>query len=221
MSVEVERHSFSKPDGFAALDVRPYVAVFRQSKGLCNMKYGYARVSTDEQTTNLQVDALQNAGCDELFVDEGLSGMSQDRPQLQALLEVVSEGDAIMVWKMDRLTRSLKHLLDLSESLSLRQVDLVSLSDPIDTSTPQGKAFFRIMGVLSEMERDMIRERTIAGVRAAQARGKHCGRPRVLGQDQLVLARQMLSKGQSQRRVARVLKVSDATLSRRLKEILA
>ena len=111
-----------------------------------------------------------------------------------------------------------KHLLDLSEELASRGVDLTSLSDPIDTSTPHGKAFFRIMGVLAEMERDMIRERTIAGVRAAQARRKHCGRPRVLGRDQLVLARQMLSEGQSQRRVARVLKVSDATLSRRLRE---
>lgn len=93
--------------------------------------------------------------------------MSQDRPQLQALLDAVCEGDTIMVWKMDRLTRCLKHLLELSESLSLRQVDLVSLSDPIDTSSPQGKAFFRIMGVLAEMERDMIRERTVAGIRAA------------------------------------------------------
>ncbi len=180
------------------------------------MKYGYCRVSTDEQTVDLQVDALKH--CDEIFVDEGISGMSKDRPELQRLLETVQEGDSIIVWKMDRLTRSLKHLLELSEELSSRGVDLTSLSDPIDTSTPQGKAFFRIMGVLAEMERDMIRERTIAGVRAAQARGKHCGRPRVLGPDQLVLARQMLSEGQSQRRVARVLKVSDATLSRRLRE---
>ena len=181
------------------------------------MKYGYCRVSTEEQTVDLQVDALKKH-CDEIFIDEGISGMAKDRPELKRLLETVQEGDSIVVWKMDRLTRSLKHLLELSEELSSRGVDLTSLSDPIDTSTPHGKAFFRIMGVLAEMERDMIRERTIAGVRAAQARGKHCGRPRVLGRDQMVLARQMLSNGQSQRRVARVLKVSDATLSRRLRE---
>ena len=180
------------------------------------MNYGYARVSTDEQTVNLQLDGLSH--CDEIFVDQGLSGMSQDRPQLLALLDAVTEGDTIIVWKMDRLTRSLKHLLDLSEELSQRGVDLVSLSDPIDTSSAQGKAFFRIMGVLAEMERDMIRERTVAGIRAAQARGTHCGRPRVLGVDQLTLARQMMAEGQSQRRVARILKVSDATLSRRLRE---
>jgi len=183
------------------------------------MKYGYCRVSTDEQTVDLQVDALKKH-CEVIFVDEGVSGMATDRPELKRLLETVQEGDTIIVWKMDRLTRSLKHLLDLSEELASRGVDLTSLSDPIDTSTPHGKAFFRIMGVLAEMERDMIRERTIAGVRAAQARGKHCGRPRVLGQDQLILARQMLSEGQSQRRVARVLRVSDAPLSRRLREVV-
>ena len=109
------------------------------------MKYGYARVSTDEQTVDLQLDALRKH-CDEIFVDEGISGMAKDRPELQQLLKAVQEGDSIVVWKMDRLTRSLKHLLELSEELSSRGVDLTSLSDPIDTSTPHGKAFFRNHG---------------------------------------------------------------------------
>jgi DNA invertase Pin-like site-specific DNA recombinase len=182
------------------------------------LKYGYARVSTDDQITDLQVDALRGTGCTKVFTDHGISGMATDRPELQRLLDTVIAGDCIVVWKMDRLTRSLRHLLELSESLASRGVDLVSLNDPIDTSTIHGKAFFRIMGVLAELERDMIVARTNAGIAAAKARGVHCGRRRALSWEQLGAARRMIAEGKTQRQVARLFRVSDRTLSRRLRE---
>jgi len=213
-----EPNALSKAGGFERNAPQRIRWLANRQKGRCEMKYGYARVSTEDQTVDLQVDALRLSGCDDVFVDHGVSGMARVRPELQRLLGAVGAGDSIVVWKMDRLTRSLRHLLEFSEMLVERGVDLVSLNDPIDTSTIHGKAFFRIMGVLAELERDMIVARTNAGIASAKARGVHCGRPRTLGWEQIAVARRLLAEGRSQRQVARLFKVSDATLSRRLRE---
>lgn len=181
------------------------------------MKYGYCRVSTDEQSVALQVDALKAAGCERIFTDEGISGTTRRRPQLDDLLSTLGEGDVLVVWKLDRLGRSLAHLIEIVEGLAERGVGFASVSESIDTTTPGGRLFFHLMGALAQFERDLIVERTVAGIRAAKARGTHCGRPRVLGWEQLAAARQMLAEGRSQRQVARLFKVSDATLSRRLR----
>ena len=143
------------------------------------MKYGYARVSTKEQNPNLQVDALVKAGCEKIFMDVA-SGAKTDRPELIKMIEEVRKRDVIVIWKLDRLGRSLKHLVELIEQLNERKVGLVSINDPIDTTTPHGKLIFNIFSSLAEFERDVIRERTKAGLDAARARGRKGGRPKGL-----------------------------------------
>lgn len=144
------------------------------------MRYGYARVSTQDQRLDLQIEALERAGCDEI-VTEKASGARDDRPRLEALLGKVRAGDSIVVWKLDRLARSTRQLLELSERFDRDGVDLVSLNDQIDTSTPQGKLWYTMTAAMAEMERDMIVERTKAGLEAARARGVRMGRPRTCG----------------------------------------
>jgi DNA invertase Pin-like site-specific DNA recombinase len=127
-------------------------------------------------------------------------------------------GDEVVVWRLDRLGRSLPHLIELVAGFGDQEVGFSSLSEHLDTSTAGGSLIFNIMASLAQFERDLTVERTKAGIAAAQRRGKHCGRPRVMGKEQLELALTMLSQGHTQSRVARVLKVSTATLSRRLRE---
>ena len=153
------------------------------------MKYGYCRVSTDEQTTNLQVDALQAVGCDRIFSDEGISGTVRVRPGLTELLDVVEPGDEVVVWRLDRLGRSLPHLIELVTHFGAVGVEFMSLSEHLDTSTAGGSLIFNIMASLAQFERDLTVERTRAGIDAAKRRGTHCGRPRKLGRDQLTVAR--------------------------------
>jgi DNA invertase Pin-like site-specific DNA recombinase len=141
--------------------------------------FGYARVSTTDQNPDLQFDALKKAGYDKLFVDRA-SGARADRPQFRKLLEQVRAGDTILIWKLDRLGRSLRHLLDVVDQLNEEVVGLKSLTDPIDTTSSQGKLIFNIFASLAEFERDLIRERTKAGLAAARARGRIGGRPRGL-----------------------------------------
>jgi DNA invertase Pin-like site-specific DNA recombinase len=143
------------------------------------MRVGYARVSTREQNINLQVDALKQAQCEQVFT-EVASGANTARPVLDDLLSRLRPGDALVIWKLDRLGRSLKHLVTLTHELLERQVGLVSLNDPIDTTTAQGRLVFNIFASLAEFERDLIRERTQAGLQAARARGRKGGRPRGL-----------------------------------------
>lgn len=145
------------------------------------MKYGYARVSTQEQNLDLQVDALKKAECDKLFIDIA-SGTKSSRPELNKMLSELRQKDVIVIWKLDRLGRSLKHLVELIEQFNEKQIGLQSLNDPIDTTTPQGKLIFNIFASLAEFERDLIRERTKAGLEAARARGKIGGRPKGLSQ---------------------------------------
>lgn len=141
------------------------------------MKIGYARVSTQDQSLDLQLDALEKAGCEKVY-QEKMSGMKDDRPQLHDLLKYAREGDVLVVYKLDRLGRSTKRLIELSDELQERGVELVSIRDSIDTTTAVGKAMFRMLAVLSEMERDLISERTRAGLESAKARGRSGGRPK-------------------------------------------
>src|SRR5476649_2813636 len=143
------------------------------------MRIGYARVSTREQNLDMQIIALENAGCEKIY-EEIVSGVKADRPVLNNLLKQLRPGDTLVVWKLDRLGRSLKHLVDLVQVLIENNIGLCSLNDPIDTTTSQGRLIFNIFASLAEFERDVIRERTQAGLSAARARGRLGGRPRGL-----------------------------------------
>jgi len=143
------------------------------------VKIGYVRVSTKEQSFDLQIDALQQAGCEKLH-REVVSGARTERPGLDRAVDSLRAGDVLVIWKLDRLGRSLKHLVELVNTLRERGIGLQSLNDPIDTTTPQGRLSFNLFASLAEFERDLIRERTQAGLSAARARGRNGGRPKGL-----------------------------------------
>src|SRR5215213_4756422 len=143
------------------------------------MQIGYARVSTDDQTLDLQLDALTKAGCARIFRDT-VSGATAERRGLREALDHLRAGDTLVVWRLDRLGRSLRHLIDTMTTLEQRGVGFRSLTEAIDTTTSGGKLIFHIFGALAEFERDLIRERTHAGLTAARARGRLFGRPRAL-----------------------------------------
>ena len=154
------------------------------------MTFGYARVSTTQQDEALQHDALEKAGVDRIFIDKA-SGATESRPALDELLGQLRPGDTVVVWRLDRLGRSLRHLIDVVGDLEQRGVGLRSLTESIDTSTPGGKLIFHVFGALAEFERDLIRERTQAGLAAARARGRVGGRPTVWTPEKLEAARAM------------------------------
>ena len=143
------------------------------------MLIGYARVSTAEQTLALQQDALETAGCERLFTDTA-SGAKAERKGLDEAIDHLREGDILVVWRLDRLGRSLKHLIETITALNNRKIGFKSINEAIDTTTSGGKLIFHIFGALAEFERDIIRERTQAGLTAARARGRKGGRPRAL-----------------------------------------
>ncbi len=143
------------------------------------MKIGYARVSTREQNLDMQVMALEDAGCEKIY-EEKVSGVKADRPTLNNLINQLRPNDVLVVWKLDRLGRSLKNLVELVQKLMERNIGLCSLNDPIDTTSPQGRLVFNIFASLAEFERDVIIERTQAGLTAARARGRMGGRPKGL-----------------------------------------
>ena len=145
------------------------------------MIIGYARVSTKEQIFDLQIDALKKVGCKKIY-REVVSGAKAERQVLNELLENIRSGDILVIWKLDRLGRSLKHLVELVNGLSDKGIGLKSINDPIDTTTPQGRLVFNIFASLAEFERDLIRERTNAGLSAARSRGRTGGRPKGLTQ---------------------------------------
>lgn len=149
------------------------------------MLVGYARVSTQEQTLALQTDALKKIGCEHIFTDTA-SGAKTDRPGLEEALRFVRTNDTLVVWRLDRLGRSLKHLIEAISLLQQRGIGFRSLQESIDTTTSGGKLIFHVFGALAEFERDLIRERTQAGLVAARARGRHGGRPRGLTPNQVV-----------------------------------
>ena len=146
------------------------------------MKIGYARVSTQDQNLEMQLDALIKMGCEQIF-QEKASGIKSERPELLAMQRILRQGDVIYIYKLDRLGRSLKHLLEMTSDLEKKGVGLISLNDPIDTTTAQGRLIFNIFACLSEFERDLIRERTKSGLEAARARGRKGGRRRGLSKE--------------------------------------
>ena len=176
------------------------------------MLLGYARVSTDDQNLNLQRDALNGAGCDRLFEDCA-SGTQSDRAGLRLLLEVARAGDTVMVWRLDRLARSLKDLIALVERLDAASVGLKSLREHIDTTSSGGKLVFHLFGALAEFERTLVRERTRAGLAAARARGKQGGRPKRLDVDQRALALRLHQERQHPiADICRMMGISKSTL---------
>src|SRR5829696_4607634 len=182
------------------------------------MDIGYARVSTGEQTIDLQLDALKAAGCGTVY-QETASGAKADRPVLDEVLSYLRTGDTLVVWRLDRLGRSLKHLIEVVAALAERGVGFKSLTEQIDTTTPGGKLIFHVFGALAEFERDLIRERTHAGLAAARARGRRGGRPKKLTDaKQLELARTLHDGGQVDiDTICATLGISRATLYRSLK----
>ncbi len=181
------------------------------------MQIGYARVSTDDQKLDLQLDALNQAGCDQIYQDIA-SGAKSDRVGLDNATRYLRPGDTLVVWKLDRLGRSLKHLIDVVNQLNQKGVFFKSLQENIDTASSGGKLTFHLFGALAEFERDIIRERTMAGLDAARARGRIGGRPRVMNDTQVNLARQMMSNADASAQfVSDALGVSRATLYRYLK----
>jgi DNA invertase Pin-like site-specific DNA recombinase len=139
-------------------------------------KVGYARVSTSDQSMDLQIDSLKIAGCERIF-EEKISGKKSDRPELTRCLEYLRSGDTLVIWKLDRLGRTTRQLIELSHVLKERKISLQIITLGVDTSTPAGKLFFAIMAGLAEMETETIRERTQAGLQAARVRGRRGGRP--------------------------------------------
>ena len=172
---------------------------------------GYARVSTTDQDLALQLDALARAGCARVFEDKA-SGAKADRPGLAAALGFVREGDILTVWKLDRLGRSLPHLIETVNALETRGVSFRSLTEAIDTTTPGGRLVFHIFGALGQFERDLIRERTRAGLDAAAARGRQGGRKPVVTEEKLRRAQTLLVQGLTVREVAARIKVGKTAL---------
>lgn len=178
------------------------------------MQFGYARVSTFDQDLSLQRDALEAAGCARIFEDT-ISGAKANRPQLAAALDHLRAGDTLVVWRLDRLGRSLSELIALMTTLNERGISFRSLTEQIDTTTSGGKLIFHIFGALAEFERELIRERTQAGLAAARARGRKGGRPKLLDERKATMAQALYDSGEhSIADICETLKVSRATLYR-------
>lgn len=180
------------------------------------MLIGYARVSTPEQNLDLQKDALKQAGCEKLYTDIA-SGAKSERAGLSEALKFFRSGDTLVVWKLDRFGRSLGHLIEAVRRLEERNVGFRSLQENIDTTTSGGKLVFHLFGALAEFERDLIRERTHAGLQAARARGRKGGRPPVLIGDRLLQAQSLMNDPKnSPRAICATLGISRATLYRHI-----
>ena len=190
---------------------------FETPKGLGVTTVGYARVSTSGQEQRLQLDALNGAGCDYIVSEVGSGADENARPQLQRLLTSLSSDDTLVVWRLDRLARSVKELITIANELSRQKIRLRSLNEMIDTTTPQGRMMFHVFAMVAQFERDLIAERTRAGLEAARARGSTFGRKRLLAPSQISKARVWLAEGNmTQAQAAKALGVSRATLMRGL-----
>lgn len=176
------------------------------------MLIGYARVSTDDQNLHLQYDELKKAGC-EKFYDDKITGAIIDRPGLDAAINYARKDDVIVVWRLDRLSRSLKDLIEVVNILDARGIGLKSLHESIDTTSSSGKLIFHIFGSLAEFERNLISERTRAGLKAARSRGKIGGRPKKLSADKVKLAKDLYNeKTRSIKQICELVGVSKPTL---------
>lgn len=177
------------------------------------MKIGYARVSTRDQNLSAQLDALTQAGCIRVY-EEKASGARSDRPVLAEVMRTLRDGDTLVVFKLDRVARSLPHLLETMDTLNQTGVGFRSLTEDINTTTPGGRLVFHVMAAISEFEREIIRERTAAGLKAAKARGRTGGRPRKMTAEKIKAAEKLLSTGTPVRDVAAMFNVSVPTLYR-------
>jgi DNA invertase Pin-like site-specific DNA recombinase len=182
-----------------------------ESGKIAMVRIGYVRVSTVEQKMALQLDALRAAGCERIFEDRA-SGAKTDRPGLAQALAFVREGDVLVTWKLDRLARSLPHLIETVNQLEKSGAGLRSLTEAIDTTTPDGRLIFHVFGALAQFERDLIRERTRAGLAAAAARGRRGGRKLVVTADKLIRAKALIAKGLTVRDAASRLKIGKTAL---------
>ncbi len=189
------------------------------SKKHAGQTIGYARVSTDEQHLDLQLDALQEAGCVRIFTDQGVSATCRQRVGLDAALEALSAGDTLVIWKMDRAFRSLRHALEMLEVFEADGIEFISLTEQIDTTTALGKCMYQIRYAFAELERNLISERTKAGMAAARKRGIKLGRPRKLTSQNITWAKEQITlhPAITITSLARKLGVSYKTLSRELK----
>ena len=179
------------------------------------MKIGYARVSTKDQSVSMQVDALKQAGCTQIY-EEIASGAKTARPVLDEIIRNLREKDTLVIWKLDRLGRNLAHLISLTTKLIEKKVALISLNDPIDTTTSQGRLIFGIFASLAEFERELIRERTQAGLKSARARGRKGGRPKGMSPsaiEKATIAEALYKNGSiSVKKIAKQLDISKTTL---------
>jgi len=178
------------------------------------MKIGYARVSTEDQNLDLQISALRKAGCETICRDSGVSGAAVSRPGLDRVLSLLKRGDTLVVWRLDRLGRSLVHLVHTVNDLEKRGVHFKSLTESIDTSSSGGRLVFHIMAAMAEFERNLISERTRAGMTVAKASGRNVGRPPVMNQKERTAALKAIKKGEAKNVVARRYGVSIRTIER-------
>lgn len=183
-------------------------------------RIGYARVSTEDQHLDLQLDALREAECDIVFTDQGISGAARKRPGFDEALAALQDGDIFIIWKMDRAFRSLRHALDVLEALERRNIEFCALTERIDTTTPMGKCMYQIRNAFAELERNLISERTRAGMEAAKRRGVKLGRPKKLSDRKIAWTRCALDKNPSLTlaALAKRMKISVRTLSRALQD---
>ena len=182
-------------------------------------RIGYARVSTVDQHLDLQRNALRLAGCNRIFEDHGVSGSNEQRGGLSSMLKALRRGDILVVWRLDRLGRSIIHLISMIDSLKRRGIGFVSLTESIDTSSAGGQLIFHILAALAEFEKSLIRERTIAGIAAAKARGKLPGRRPALTEVQCMEIRSVLNAGASVREVAQKYNVHPRTVLRGIRRL--
>jgi DNA invertase Pin-like site-specific DNA recombinase len=195
--------------GFLQAHTSPWSLLFTKEAEMAMI--GYARVSTQDQNLSLQLDALKSAGCQHIFEDRA-SGAKADRPGLAAAIAYVRAEDILVVWKLDRLGRSLTHLIDTVTALDARGVGLRSLTEAMDTTTPGGRLIFHLFGALAQFERDLIRERTRAGIEAAAKRGRKGGREPVVTDEKLIRARALIALGLNVREVAARIKIGKTAL---------
>ncbi|MBY8977401.1 recombinase family protein [Rhodobacteraceae bacterium NNCM2] len=177
------------------------------------MKIGYARVSSDGQSVSAQVDALKGAGCERVY-EEVASGAKNNRPVLKEVLDYLRPGDVLVAYKLDRVARSLPHLIEIMNHLNEAEIGFQSLTEEINTTSPGGRLLFHLMAAISEFERDLIRERTSAGLKAARARGRIGGRPKKMTPEKVDAAQQQLQSGKAVKDVAEMFGVSVPTLYR-------
>ncbi len=202
-----------------AVSASPLLLKPLDNQGPTGRRIGYARVSTEEQNLNAQLDALTASGCDLVFQDLGVSGAAKKRPGLDKALDALGKGDTLVVWRLDRLGRSLPHLVSIIEQFGQRGIEFQSLTEAIDTHSAGGRLLFHIMAAMAEFERSLISERTRAGMRAAKARGQRLGRPKRLTPEQVHFAKYAMgADGISISALARQLHVHRDTLSRSIRD---